>query len=94
MFRGQFKFKSPNGSSLTYNIGDIVIDQGRAYECKKATTRSPLQDQSSWSLTGMTEPFKGDLPPVSPVENQMWMSSSGILYMWFKDSNGFQWIAV
>jgi hypothetical protein len=94
MFRGQFKFKSANGSSLTYNLGDVVIDQGRAYECKKATTKSPIQDPISWSLTGMTEPYKGDSPPVSPVENQMWMSSSGILYMWFKDSNGFQWIQI
>jgi hypothetical protein len=94
MFRGQFKFKSSNGSKITYNIGDVIVEQGRTYECNKATNKSPLQDSSKWNLTGLTEPYKGDSPPLHPSENQLWMSSNGRLYIYFKDDNGFQWVAV
>jgi hypothetical protein len=94
MFRGQFKFKTSNGSKKSYNIGDIVIDQGRIYECKKATLKSPLQDRLSWSQAGMSEVYKGVNPPVNPIENQLWMNSNGNMYIWYKDTDGFQWIAV
>jgi len=94
MFRGQYKFKNANGAVRTYNIGDIVIDQGRAYECLKSTTQSPLQDNSNWSITGMTETFKGSVPPVKPSENQLWMADTGVLYIWYKDPTGFQWIQI
>jgi hypothetical protein len=94
MFRGEFKFKSANGSSLTYNIGDVVINQGRAYICKTTTISSPLQEPNSWSLTGITETFKSSVPPIKPSENQLWMADTGILYIWYKDPTGFQWIQI
>jgi hypothetical protein len=94
MFRGQFKFKTTNGTPYEYNIGDVVIEQGRAYECKKSTTSSPLQDSASWSYTGLIETFKGSRPPVKAIENQIWLSDNGVLYIYYKDVDGFQWVQV
>lgn len=94
MFRGQFKFKNTNGTAYQYNIGDVVIDEGKAYECKKATTSSPLQDIGSWKFTGLLEIFKGTRPPVKAIENQLWLSDNGTLYIYYKDADGFQWVQV
>ena len=94
MYRGQFKFRTPNGSQIMYNIKDIVIEQGRAYECQKYTSQSPLQKPSHWKATSLSEVYKGPNPPVNPIENQLWMADTGTLYIWYKDQNGFQWIQI
>jgi len=94
MFRRQFQFKQTNASNAVYNIGDIVINQGRAYECKKITSSTPLQDEKSWRFTGLLETFKGTNPPVKPVANQLWLSDSGTLYIWYGDQDGFQWVQI
>lgn len=94
MFLGQFKFNSSNGSPKTYNLGDVVINQGRVYECKKSTVKSPTQDSGSWTPTGLTEIYNGENPPTKPVQNQLWVDGNGIMYVYYKDSDGFQWIAV
>ena len=90
----QYTFKSVNGSSITYNRGDTVTSQGRFYKCLKSTTQSPIQDKSNWAITGVTEPFKGSVPPIKPLENQLWVADTGVLYIWYKDSNGFQWVQI
>jgi len=90
----QYTFKSVNGSRITYNRGDNVTSQGRFYKCLKATNQSPLQDKSKWSLTGMSETFKGSVPPIKPLENQLWMADTGVLYIWYKDTSGFQWVQI
>ena len=92
MFRGNYKFKTANGAPVYYDKGDIIINQGKVYECTLKTNQSPRQSPSKWNITGLTEPYQGENPPVNPIENQLWVSSSGITYIWFKDSNGFQWI--
>ena len=94
MYKGQFKFKNSNGSPLLYKKGDVVTDQGRMYFCKRTTFRSPQQDKYSWVNTGLTEPYRGTNAPINPVENQLWINDSGALYIYYKDINGFQWIAV
>jgi hypothetical protein len=93
MFKGQFKFKNSNGTSLIYKKGDVVVDQGRMYQCSRTTQKSPQQDKYSWFNTGLSEPYKGTNPPINPVENQLWINDSGVMYVWFKDSNGYQWIS-
>ena len=90
----QYTFKSVNGSRITYNRGDNVTSQGRFYKCLKATTQSPLQDKSNWAVTGMTEPFKGSVPPIKPLENQLWVADTGVIYIWYKDISGFQWVQI
>jgi hypothetical protein len=94
MYRGSFKFKNANGTPQTYKRGDIVTSQGRLFLCKKLTTQSPLQDKRSWQTTGLSEPFQGANPPINPIENQLWINGSGKMYVWYKDTNGFQWIEV
>lgn len=90
----QYTSKNVNGSNVTYNRNDTVTNQGRFYKCLKSTTLSPLQDKSNWAFTGMSEPFKGSVPPIKPLENQLWMADTGILYIWYKDPSGFQWIQI
>jgi hypothetical protein len=92
MFRGNYKFKTANGSPVYYDKGDIIINQGKVYECTLKTSQSPRQNPSKWNTTGLAEPYQGENPPVNPIENQLWVSGSGITYIWFKDSDGFQWI--
>ena len=94
MFRGQFQFKNSNGTPQTYKKGDVVVDQGRMYSCKRTTQKSPQQEKSSWINSGLTEPFRGTNAPINPVENQLWINDLGIMYIWYKDFNGSQWIAV
>jgi|688.fasta_scaffold558022_2 hypothetical protein len=94
MFRGQFKFKTTNGASIRYNLGDIVVEQGRAYECNTPTTKSPLQSPNKWTFTGLTEVFNSENPPINPIRNQIWVSGNGTQYIWYKDPNGFQWVEI
>jgi hypothetical protein len=90
----QYTFKSVNGSPITYNRGDNVTSQGRFYKCLKATNKSPFQSKANWAFTGMSETFKGSVPPIKPLENQLWMADTGVLYIWYKDISGFQWVQV
>jgi len=90
----QYTSKNANGSIITYNRGDNVTSQGRFYKCLKTTTLSPLQDKSNWAFTGMSETFKGSVPPIKPLENQLWMADTGVLYIWYKDISGFQWVQI
>lgn len=94
MFRGQFKSYNSTGSTITYSRDDIVLYQGKLYKALKTTQQSPLQDNSNWSITGITETFKGSVPPVKPLENQLWMADTGVLYIWYKDPTGFQWVQI
>jgi len=94
MYRGSFKFKNSNGVPQTYKRGDLVLNQGQLFFCTQTTQKSPLQDKKKWQATGMSEPYYGENPPVSPKENQIWINSSGKTYIWYKDPNGFQWIEV
>jgi hypothetical protein len=90
----QYTAKSVNGSVITYNRGDNVTSQGRFYKCLKSTNQSPLQNKSNWAFTGMSETFKGSVPPIKPLENQLWMADTGKLYIWYKDISGFQWVQI
>ena len=90
----QYTSKSVNGSLITYNRGDNVTSQGRFYKCLKTTKLSPLQDKSNWAFTGTTEIYKNSIPPIKPLENQLWLADTGVLYTWYKDSNGFQWVQI
>ena len=86
--------KSVNGSTVTYNRGETVTSQGRLYKCLKTTTQSPLQNKLNWSFTGTTTIYKNSVPPIKPLENQLWLADTGVLYTWYKDVNGFQWVQI
>ena len=94
MYRGTFKYKNPNGSTVTYNVNDVVMYQGRQYLCLESTQSSPLQTPDNWKYTGISENFMSDTPPINPKENQTWISTSGRSYIWYKDENGFQWVEI
>jgi len=94
MFRGKFKSKTDRGTNVLYNINDVVLEQGSLYKCVNPSSVSPVKDKNKWVSIGLSEVYKGTLPPVSPIENQMWISNSGVMYIWYRDDNGFQWIEV
>ena len=94
MYRGTFKPQNALGVEAIYTPNDIVTYQGKLYRCNRVNKKSPLQDPSSWTYLNSTEPYKGSNPPVNPKENQIWISDSGISYIYFYDGNSYQWIAV
>ena len=94
MFRGTYQQKNSKGIIVSYSIGDSVLEQGGLYECIKPTSTSPVQAKNSWKFVGLTEIFKNDTPPVNPIPNQIWLSTSGSQYIWYGDEDGFQWVQV
>jgi hypothetical protein len=93
MFRGKYKSKDEYGKPILYQRGDIILDQGKIYVCEKTTNLSPIQEKVSWKFSAVSNPFKGTNPPLNPVENQLWISDSGVQYVYYKDSDGYQWIS-
>jgi hypothetical protein len=92
MFRGKYKTKNQYGQPIFYQKGDAVLDQGKVYSCLVSTNFSPLQQPTSWKITDISNPYGGANSPINPIENQIWISDSGISYIYYKDSNGYQWI--
>ena len=92
MFRGKYKTKDQYGQPIFYQKGDVVLDQGKVFSCKISTNFSPFQQPESWNVTAISNPFHGVNPPLNPIENQIWVADTGIQYIYFKDSNGYQWI--
>jgi hypothetical protein len=92
MIRGEFKLKNSSGTPNTYLINDIVSYQGKVYRCVIPTHKSPIQKPDSWVFTGVMENTITDNPPVKPSKGQIWTSTSGVSYVWFKDENGSQWV--
>jgi hypothetical protein len=94
MFRGPYKSKDNNGAPITYMKGDVVLYQGKVYQCKNQIHKTPLQSPKSWKYIGITENFISETPPVDPKEGQKWISGNGTEYVWYKDGNSFQWIEI
>lgn len=92
MFRGNYKNKSSDGKPIPYLNGDVVSFQGKLYQCVEYTKNSPIQSPTNWKYTGVTEQFQSDSPPLNPKQGQIWVSNSGIQYIWFEDLNSSQWI--
>ena len=70
MFRGNYKSKNDVGQPILYSRGDVVINQGKVYECLDSTVESPTQSPSKWKVTGVDHPITGSNPPIKPIENQ------------------------
>jgi hypothetical protein len=92
MFRGNYKPVDSLGAPLLYSKGDDILYQGKIYSCTSTTTLSPTQSPESWNVTGVSNVFTSDQPPIKPIENQTWVSTSGRQYVYYKDDNGYQWI--
>jgi|688.fasta_scaffold660845_2 hypothetical protein len=93
MFKGQFKFKTASGIPYTYVNGDKVVYEGKIYEALNTTQFSPIQSSKDWKYLSVSQPYRGTYPPVSPKENQLWISDDGIMYVYFYDGNSYQWIS-
>lgn len=94
MFRGQFKFNSSQGNKYTYTKGDVVIYEGKLYQSKATTKKSPLQYPSNWTFLNVGEPYRGTYPPANAKENQIWINDDGNKYIYFYDGDTYQWISI
>ena len=94
MFRGQYTPQNSSGTPFVYSKGDDVLFQGKIYSCSYTTSLSPIQEPKSWKITGLSENYSGSNPPLNPIENQIWISDSGKEYVYYKDSDGYQWIEI
>jgi hypothetical protein len=92
MFKGQYKFIGPTGFPITYAKNDVVVYQGKLYQASNSTQKNPLEAPDNWTFIKATEPIASSLPPVLPKENQLWVSDSGIVYIYYYDGNSYQWI--
>jgi len=92
MFKGKFKFRNASGTPYTYTIGDVVIFQGKIYECVQTTQQSPFQSSDNWKLTDLTENYQGVSPPLKAIETQMWLSDDAVQYLYLQDENSGQWV--
>ena len=94
MFKGQFKSINATGFPVTYGKNDKVLYQGKLYQAIESTQSSPLSAPQSWSYVSLSNPYHGSVPPIDPKENQIWISDSGISYIYYFDGNTYQWIAI
>jgi len=92
MFKGKFKFRNASGTPYTYTIGDVVIFQGKIYECVQTTQQSPFQSSDNWKLTDLTENYQAGSPPLKAIETQMWLSDDAVQYLYLQDENSGQWV--
>lgn len=92
MFKGNFKLKNSAGKPVTYSNGDVVIYQGKMYQCRGETQKTPFQQPTNWQYTGSTEIVISIDPPLNPKIGQVWVADTGRSYVWFTDQDGSQWI--
>lgn len=92
MYRGLYKQKSPNGTPITYMIGDKILYQGKVYVALNQTQKNPIQSPKDWKFTNITETYQGTTPPLKPVATQSWVSDDVVGYVYFQDENGGQWV--
>jgi hypothetical protein len=91
MFRGEYKNKTASGTPITYLIGDIVLYDGKVYECSSQTQKSPLQTPNNWKYVGLSETVVSNTAPIKPKENQLWVDSTNTLYVWSSTDNIYSW---
>jgi hypothetical protein len=91
MFRGNYKLKNSNGTNINYSNGDVILYQGKVYQCLNSTAKSPLQQPKNWKYTGNTEQFISENPPLNPKLGQIWIKD-GTSYVWYEDKNSSQWV--
>lgn len=94
MFQGEYKRINSDGSYNVYSPGDKVSYQGRIYLYTKASVLTPSEDSDAWEFTGETVPYKSSIPPIKPVEGQIWIDSDkAVTYIYFYDGNSYQWVS-
>jgi hypothetical protein len=94
MFKGNFQLKNASGKPITYSNGDVVIYQGKMYQCTAETQKTPFQAPLNWKFTGSIEMVQSVDPPLNAEIGQIWGSSDGNFYVWYGDVDGFQWISL
>jgi hypothetical protein len=94
MFRGYFQLKNSSGKPITYGIGDVVIYQGKMYQCTAETQKTPFQAPLNWKFTGSTEMVQSVDPPLNAEIGQIWGSSDENFYVWYGDVDGFRWVSL
>lgn len=84
------------GYAILYNVGDVVIYEGKRYECLAIhKNKQPKTNGFYWrQLTGSYDEFHySDTVPISANVGDRWIdSSTGKLYTYIEDTTGFHWV--
>tara|TARA_E500000305_G_C4001383_1_gene227558 strand:- start:1196 stop:1513 length:318 start_codon:yes stop_codon:yes gene_type:complete len=95
-FIGNYKFSNENGVPITYEYGDLVINNSRLYAASKTITGvSPeVGEREGWIMMGKSQNFFNDnTVPFSAKVGDEWIdSATGRVYKYIKDDNGKHWV--
>jgi len=92
MYNKTFKFKNTQATPFVYRKGNQVVFEGKVYTCIQETSKTPFQNPNAWQFNNITETYYGDTAPLKPYPNQIWVSSTGIMYTYINDGNSSQWV--
>lgn len=95
-FRGNYRQYDSNGYLNFYDVADVVEYDGKKYIATTANTnKPPLTKKSGWVLyTGDYDNFfyQDDEPSNATVGDRWVDISTGRMYTYVEDDNGFHWV--
>jgi hypothetical protein len=95
-YRGNFKEFDSRGYDVVYNVGDVVVFDGKQYVATIQYKKSiPTKKQSGWKqLTADFENYYySDIQPLHPNKGDRWIDRlTGRMYTYMEDTNGFHWV--
>jgi hypothetical protein len=91
-----YKEYNSRGYPIIYYIGDTVLFEGKKYECKIThTNHQPNINSLYWEkISGSVDDFYySDTEPLSANVGDRWVdSSTGKMYTYIEDTDGFHWV--
>jgi hypothetical protein len=91
MFKGKYKEKNSDGTSVGYIGGDTIVYEGVIYKALFSTSVSPFQNAKDWQYIGVSSIFSSSFAPINPQIGQQW-ENGGKLYTYYYDGNSYAWI--
>ena len=95
-YRGNFKEYDSRGYEVTYNVGDVVLYDGKQYVAIERNKKSlPIKKNSGWKeLSGDIEDYHySDSIPLNANIGDRWVDRlTGKMYTHIEDKNGFHWV--
>ena len=95
-FRGNYKFSDETGLPITYQRGDLVINNSRLYAASKTISGiSPeVGEREGWVMMGKAQNFFNDntVPFAAKVGDEWMDSGTGRVYKYIQDDNGKHWV--
>jgi len=95
-FRGLYRQYDTKGYIVKYNIGDVVEYNGKQYIATGTNFKDiPDKNNSNWKLySGNTNGFYySETEPLDANIGDRWVDkTTGKMYTYIEDNNGFNWV--